>query len=256
MDLPTPLVRGRLVERYKRFLADVLLDDGSIVTAHTANPGRMTGLVEPGRRVVLSESDDPRRKLRFTWELLRLGPHWVGVNPMHSNALVEEAITRGVVPTLADHDELRREVPCEGHDASGRIDFQLRRGTRRTWVEVKTATLVEPRVEQGAPGKVAQFPDAPSARGRRHLEILRDRARRGDRAVLCFVVQRSDVDEVTPADAIDPLYAQTLREAVHDGVEVLALGARVGPRRMWLDRTIAVGLSSQPSRKPARSRSR
>lgn len=241
VDLPHPLVRGRLVKRYKRFLADVELDDGRTITAHTPNPGRMTGLVSSGRRVVLSESDNPRRKLRFTWELLRLGSRWVGVNPMHSNRLVEEAIARGIASPLTGYHELKREVGLDGDEASARLDFRLRAGDELAWLEVKTATLVEP-LPDGR--KVARFPDAPTARGRRHLELLRNRARRGERAVLCFVVQRGDVDLVTSADAIDPAYGEGLRRAVGDGVEVLAYGARVGPRRMLLDRAIEVALEA------------
>lgn len=172
---------------------------------------------------------------------------------MHSNHLVEEAIAQGVATTLVGYDHVRREVPCSASGGGSRLDFQLRSGDDIAWLEVKTATLVES-LPNG--GKVALFPDAPTERGRRHLEVLRRCALGGDRAVLCFVVQRRDVDRVTSADAVDPRYGEALRTAIADGVEVLAYGARVGPRRIRLERALEVPLTQPPSRRLAQRRSR
>jgi sugar fermentation stimulation protein A len=231
----TALQQGVLVRRYKRFLADVRLDDGTLVTAHTANPGAMTGLVEPGRRVALSYHAAPKRKLAYSWELLRLAKRWVGVNPMHSNALVADAIGARRIAALEGYDALRREVPLD----DARIDMLLSDAdaSRRCWVEVKTATLVE--------HGVARFPDAPTARGRRHLALLEQvvrRRRAGERAALCFVVQRSDVDVVAPADRVDAAYGAGLRRAAAHGVEVFAIGCHVGLSSIVAQRTLEIDL--------------
>ena len=215
MRFEEPLVEGRLLQRYKRFLADVELDDGRVVTAHTANPGAMTGLCHPGRRVLLSHHPSPKRKLAHTWELVRLAGRWVGVNPLHSNRLVGEALRRGMLG-LAPRS-LRPEVRL----ADSRIDWLIELAEGRCWLEVKTATLVA--------GERALFPDAPTERGRRHLDRLRAAVEDGDRAAFCFVAQRSDVRAVAPAEAIDPAYAAALREAAGAGVELYAITCRVGP---------------------------
>ncbi|MGE0713446.1 MAG: DNA/RNA nuclease SfsA [Planctomycetota bacterium] len=223
MRFPRPLLPGVLLRRYKRFLADVELASGEQVTAHTANPGRMTGLVEPGRAVWLSEHDDPRRKLRYTWELLRLEEGLVGINPARANGLVEEAVAAGAIPELAGYARQRREV---AYGARGsRVDLLLeddpdQPGPRPPcYVEVKNATLRE--------GDGALFPDAPSARGRKHLLELQDEVAAGRRAVLVFLVQRPAPLWVGPAAAVDPAYAAALREALAAGVEALAYRVEV-----------------------------
>ncbi len=224
MRFGAPLIRGRLVRRYKRFLADVRLDGGALVTAHTANPGAMLGLADAGSLVYLSHHDDPKRKLAYTWELVRVGRYLAGVNPILANRLVAEAIERRRIAELAGYATLRREVTLVD---GTRIDLQLRhKGRPVCWVEVKSATLVE--------DGLAMFPDAPTDRGRRHLADLERARRSGQRAVLCFVVQRGDADAVSPADHIDPAYGEALRRAHAAGVEVIAYRARVGTRGITL----------------------
>lgn len=226
---------GRLLRRYKRFLADVALDDGHVITAHTPNPGAMTGLDRPGRRVLLSHHPGDKRKLSHSWELVRIAGRWVGVNPLHANRLVVEAIERGHLPELPSPATIRREVRF----GDSRLDLLHEHAGRRIWIEVKTATWMD--------GRRALFPDAPTERGRRHLYALRDAIRAGDGAALCFVVQRSDAREVAPAEAIDPAYANALREVAQAGVAVYALGCRVGVRGIDACRRLSVVLGATPS---------
>jgi len=223
VKLPGPLVPGRLVRRYKRFLADVALDTGEVVTAHTSNPGRMTGLTRPGSRVWLSVHDDPRRKLPYTWEVVRVGRTLAGVNPVLVNALVADALGWGAIPELAGYPEVRREVAYGSRGS--RVDLVLDGAPGRPpcYVECKSVTLVE--------GRVALFPDAPTERGRRHLAELEDVVAGGARAVALYVVQRADARAVAPADAVDPEYGDAFRRARSRGVEALAYQARVSAAR-------------------------
>ncbi|MCM2327830.1 MAG: DNA/RNA nuclease SfsA [Lysobacter sp.] len=236
MIFPAPLVEGTLLRRYKRFLADVELASGGTVTAACPNTGSMLGCCEPGSRVWLSESDSPTRKYRHTWELVEAGPGgravMVGINTGLPNRLVAEAIGAGVIGELSGYGTIRREVPF-GEERS-RIDLVLEGpGREACYVEVKNVTAA-------ISGGVALFPDAVSARGTRHLrELMRLRAQ-GLRPVLVFCVQRGDVDEVRPADAIDPLYGRTLREAVDAGVEVMAWRARVSTRAIAIEAPLPV----------------
>ena len=236
MKFPAPLVEGRLLRRYKRFLADVELASGATVTAACPNTGSMLGCCEPGSRVWLSESDSPTRKYRHTWELVEAGEAGrevlVGINTGLPNRLVAEAIEAGVIGELSGYAAIRREVPF-GEERS-RIDLLLESpGREPCYVEVKNVTAA-------VSGSVALFPDAVSERGTKHLrELMRLRAR-GSRPVLVFCVQRGDVDEVRPADAIDPVYGKTLREAVAAGVEVMAWRAKVTRRAIAIDAPLAV----------------
>lgn len=240
MKFAQALVPGRLVRRYKRFLADVELEGGGVVTAACPNTGSMLGCCEPGSRAWLSESDSPTRKYRHTWELAEARPPgrargvMVGINTGLPNRLVAEAVEAGVIAELGGYATIRREVPF-GEERS-RIDLVLESPSRPAcFVEVKNVTAA---VEAG----VALFPDAVSARGTKHLrELVRVKAQ-GLRPVLVFCVQRGDVREVRPADAIDPLYGATLREAVAAGVEVMAWRARVTPRAIALETRIPVTL--------------
>lgn len=220
-----PLVRGRLVRRYKRFLADVELEGGEVVTAHTANPGRMIGLTEPGRTVYLSESDNPKRKLRYTWELLRIGPRLVGINPAKANPLVAEALAEGLLSEVAAYDTVRPEVRYG--ERGSRVDFLLSDSAEELpdcYLEVKNVTLYE---EEGA-----LFPDAVTERGRKHLLELRDMAAAGHRSVLCFLVQRPEPTYVGPARRIDPAYAETLDEVAAAGVELIAYRVSVSTKQL------------------------
>ncbi|HHM04308.1 MAG TPA: DNA/RNA nuclease SfsA [Gammaproteobacteria bacterium] len=228
-----PLQAATLLCRYRRFLADVRLEDGSTLTVHTANTGAMTGCAEPGMGVLLSESDNPRRKYRHSWELSEIAPGtWVSVNTARANALVAEAVAAGVMTELQGYDTLRREVRF-GMENS-RVDLLLERGGRRCYVEVKNVTL--------AGRGIAAFPDAVSARGARHLRELMHTVTAGHRAVLCFCVARGDVHAVRPADDIDPRYGATLRAAARAGVEVIAYRAAVSPREVRLAEALPVWL--------------
>jgi sugar fermentation stimulation protein A len=231
-----PLVGATLVQRYKRFLVDVTLDDGTALTAHCPNTGSMLGCHTPGYRVWLSRSDNPKRKYAYTWELVELGDGvLVGINTGRSNALVREAIESGLIGELAGYDEIRPEVRYG--DENSRADFLLTGGDGACYVEVKNVTAV---VDQG----IALFPDAVSTRGTKHLrELMRTLGGGGQprrRALLCFCVQRCDVREVRPADHIDPDYGRTLREALDAGVEVVAYRATVDPEAVALAERIPV----------------
>jgi len=223
---------GRLLRRYKRFLADVRLQDGSEITVHCPNPGSMLGCAEPGSEVRCSTSDDPRRTLRHTLEMIRVGRTWVGLHTSLANAFVARAIEAGAIPELAGYPELRREVTVgEG----SRLDFRLSGGRRLpAFVEVKSVTLAQ--------DGVARFPDSVSERARRHSRTLARLRAEGHRAVQLYVVQRGDCRRVEPADDIDPGYGVALREAARAGVEVLAVRARVSPRGLELDGALPVVL--------------
>ena len=235
MRFPLPLTEGRLIQRYKRFLADVALADGSVVTAHCANTGSMLGCKEPGCRVWLSHSPDPKRKLAWTWELVESDGFVVGIHTGRTNGLVREAIEAGVVPELAGYASVRAEVPYGGDDGKrSRIDLLLEgHGRPPCWVEVKNVTAA---VERG----VALFPDAVTTRGQKHLREMMDKVAGGERAVLFFCVQRGDVHEVRPADAIDPEYGRLLRQAQAAGVEVLAWRATPTPHEIRLSGPVPV----------------
>ncbi|RMH43807.1 MAG: DNA/RNA nuclease SfsA [Deltaproteobacteria bacterium] len=226
-----PLIEGRLLRRYKRFLADVELCDGQVVVAHCANPGSMATCSPPGARVWLSRADNPARKLRYTWELVEVDGALVCVNPVRANDLVAEAIERAVVRELAGYRTLRREVRRNG----SRFDLRLEGGGAPCWVEVKSATLAV------GPGVVA-FPDAVTARGARHARELADAAAAGDRAVLLFSCARSDAQRLRPADHVDPEYGRALRDAVAAGVEVLAYRGAIDLRGMRLVERVPVDL--------------
>ena len=233
MQFSPPLVGATLIRRYKRFLADVRLDEGEEITVHCPNTGSLLGCRDAGARVWLSRSSNARRKYAFTWELVEISPGViVGINTGRSNALVREAIDAGVIAELAGYDVVRAEVPYG--DEGSRVDFLLGRGDETCYLEVKNVTAA---VEAGR----ALFPDAVSTRGTRHLrELARVAGMPGRRAVLCFCVQRADVEEVRPADAIDPAYGRALRAAIEAGVEVLAYRARPSPKGVALSDAVPV----------------
>ena len=226
------LVRARLIKRYKRFLADVRLEDGKVMTAHCPNTGSMKNCIEEGADVWLSISDKPGRKYRYTWEYIRTSRgHFIGVNTGRANHLVVEAIHRGLVPRLVGYACLRREVRYGAEQS--RIDILLNGHARRKdcYVEVKSVTLLE-----SPPGRgIGYFPDAVSERGAKHLRELMLMVNKGNRAVLFFCVQHSGINEVRPADHIDPQYGKLLRAAAGSGVEILAYKSRMsqGGFRLW-----------------------
>jgi len=238
-----PLTEGRLLRRYKRFLADVRLGGGTVVTAHCPNTGSLLGCGRPGSPVWLSRSDDPRRKLAWTWELVETAPGaLVCINTARSNALAAEAIAAGRVAALAGYATVRREVRF-GRERS-RVDLLLEHpGRPRCFVEVKHVTAVD------ASG-CAVFPDAVTARGRRHLRELVHHRRAGDRAVLLFCVAREDARALRPADEIDPAYGAALREAAAAGLEVYAYACRVSTSSVAITRQLPVSLDGDVSRMP------
>jgi sugar fermentation stimulation protein A len=228
MRLP-PLVAGTLIKRYKRFLADVLLADGSEVTVHCPNSGSMKGCATPGSRVFLSRSPNLKRKYPLGWELVETNGFWAGINTGLPNYLTREAIENGTVLELQGYTTIRPEVPYGQHS---RIDLLLEGPTGRCYVEVKNVTLVE--------GNRALFPDAVTTRGQKHLLELMRVVREGDRGVIFFTVQRRDGDSVSPADLIDPEYGRLLRLALDNGVEALAYRALVTPEEIVLTERLPV----------------
>lgn len=220
MKFQNPLIEGRLVKRYKRFFADVELPGGEIVTAHCANTGAMTGIKEPGLRVWLSKSDNPKRKLKYSWELVEADETLIGALPARANELAEEAVADGRIAPLAGYESLRREVK---YGENSRIDLLLEsEGKPPCWVEVKNVHWMR------GPG-IAEFPDGVTSRGAKHLGELSQKARDGERAVQLFVVQRIDCQILRPARDIDPVYADALKSAADAGVEILAYGCALTP---------------------------
>lgn len=229
---PTPLISGTLLGRRQRYLCDVRLPTGEEVVAHCANPGRMTTALENGAPVRLSYSPKPTRKLDYSVEQIQIGGIWVAVYPARANAVIEEGVREGRLPSLSGFEEVLRERL----DEHTRTDLLLRRSEspERMWVEVKSVTLRH--------GTVGLFPDAPSARGARHMNALSAAVRAGDRATVVFWVARGDVESVSPAEDIDAAYASALRNAARAGVEVIAWRARVTEDGLGLDRSLPVAL--------------
>ena len=229
MDFSAPLIRGRLVSRYKRFFADVILDDGTPLTAHCPNPGAMLGLNTPGLAVFLSRSDDPKRKLAHTLELVEADGGLVGINTMHPNRLIAEALAAGAIPEVAGYATHRREVR---YGANSRVDFLLEHPERPPcWLEVKNVHL---RRE----GTLAEFPDCVAPRSLKHLRELTAMVEDGHRAVMLFVVQRTDCDAFAACADLDPAYAAGLTAAAVAGVEVLVYGCDITPDRVSLARAM------------------
>jgi sugar fermentation stimulation protein A len=222
MKLQADLVPATLLRRYKRFLADVELADGSMITAHVANPGAMLGLQAPGARVWLSKSPSKTRKLPFSWELIEAdfgnGPELVGVNTMHPNAIVAEALAANAIPELAGYDTIRREVK---YGAASRVDFLLEHPSRPPcYVEVKNVHMMR------QPG-LAEFPDSVTARGARHLDELAAMVATDARAMMLFVVQIGSSTAFALARDIDPAYGRAFDKACAAGVEAIAYTCRI-----------------------------
>jgi sugar fermentation stimulation protein A len=222
MRYPAPLVPATLVKRYKRFLADVVLPSGETVTVHCANPGAMTGLNVPGARVWLSTSANPNRKLPHSWELIEVdlggGAELVGINTAHPNALAAEAIAAGAIPELAGYDTIRREVK---YGKGSRVDFLLEApGRPPCYVEIKNVHLMRR-------AGLAEFPDAVTKRGARHLQELADMVAAGSRAVMLFLVQIGSARSFALARDIDPAYGRAYDAARAAGVEAIARRCRL-----------------------------
>lgn len=226
MRFQTPLVPARLIRRYKRFLADCRLEDGCEVTAHCANPGSMLGLAEPGMRVWLEPNDDPARKLKFGWRLVEhQSGHFTCVDTSVPNRALRAALQERRVGPLAGYGTVRPEVK---YGANSRIDFRLSEpGLRDAWVEVKSVTL------NRRPG-LAEFPDCVTARGTRHLAELSGMARQGHRAVMLYLVQRTDCHRFDLARDLDPAYGAAFDAAIARGVETLCFGTTITPEGVEL----------------------
>ena len=235
MRLPSPLLRGTLLQRYKRFLADVRLDDGRLVTATCPNTGSMMGLTAPGSVVWLSESDSVTRKYRFTWELVEAdlghGPALVGINTGHPNKLVAEAVTARRIEPLAGYAGLRREV---NYGRNSRIDLLLecaRKG--RCYVEIKN-------VHFSRRHGLAEFPDSVTLRGAKHLAEMSDMVRQGHRAMMVYLIQRGDAKRLSLARDVDPSYGAAFDAAMAAGVEAIAVRCRMSTQEIAVDRRVPI----------------
>ncbi len=231
MEFQTPLIPGRLLRRYKRFLADIELDSGETVTAHCANPGAMLGLNMPGLKVWVEPNDDPKKKLKYGWRLIELEDDWVGIDTAVPNKVVGEALRAGRIPDFAAYTEIRPEVP---YGVNSRIDFLLTGPNQPdTYVEVKNVHLMR------QPG-LAEFPDSVTKRGAKHLDELAAMVAQGHRAVMLYCVQRTDCDQLALADDLDPGYAAAFDRAREAGVEVMAWACAISTVGITLDRLVRI----------------
>jgi sugar fermentation stimulation protein A len=232
-----PLIRGVLIKRYKRFLADIRLSNGKIITAHCTNSGRMDTCNQPGRPAYVSRATNPKRKLKYTWELIDMPTSLVGVNTLVPNRLVAHAISAGQVKELSGYAHLKREVKVGDRS---RLDICLSGDQGKDcYVEVKNCTLVEK--------DRACFPDAVTTRGLKHLNELQDLVSAGHRGVMFYLIQRMDARVFSPADHIDPDYGKGLRRAIKNGVEVLIYDVRIDLEGIYLNRPIPINISSDSS---------
>lgn len=229
MKLPTPLHTGRLINRYKRFLSDIELDSGEIITAHCPNSGSMLGCAEPGSQVIVTRSCNPSRKLAYTWQLVKSEASWVGINTGLPNRLVQEGIINGQIKELDGYTNIKTEVP---YGQNSRIDLLLLRPGELCYVEVKSVTM---KLDD-----LALFPDSVTTRGQKHLRELMAMTHDGHRTVAFFLVQRGDCSAVAPADTIDPAYGRLLREAADCGVELLAYATVVSANEILISHRLPV----------------
>ena len=235
MEFETPLIPGELIKRYKRFLADIRLKDGTVVTAHCPNPGTMKGCALPGGEVRLSYHTNPNRKLKYTWEMIHNGKCWIGINTQVPNIITLEAMKVGRIKELGEYNEFRREIQ---YGMKCRLDFLAKNENGfLCYIEVKSVTLLD------TDGRYA-FPDAVTKRGKKHLLALKDIARTGHRAVMIYVIQRNDGQNFKIAKQIDPEYAACLSSAYGSGVEVLPYLAQVSPKSIKLSTKVEYILDS------------
>ena len=221
------MVQGHLIKRYQRFKADVKLRNGHIVTAHCPNTGSMEECSEPGSLVWLSKDNNPGRKLKYTWELIKMPSSLVGVNTYVPNILVKEVIRKEKVPLLENYDMIRSEV---GYGNNSRIDILLEKNGRKCFVEIKNCTLVN--------NGIAYFPDAISERGLKHLVELQKQVKKGHRSVMFFLIQRMDAKMFRPADHIDQAYGSELRKAIKNGVEMMIYDTKLDLKGIRLNKAL------------------
>ncbi len=220
MKFQEKLIHGILIKRYKRFLADVRLDDGTEVVAHCTSSGSMKSCLEIGAEVYLTPVNDPKRKTKFTWEMIKINGDWVGINTGNPNKLAFEGISAGIIPELTGYSNVKREVTF----GDSRFDVFAENEKEQCFVEVKNVSLKD--------GNYALFPDSVSTRGQKHLKTLMEVKAKGIRAVMLYIIQRSDVDVFAPASEIDAKYAALLKEAVNMGVEVIPMQVKVTPENI------------------------
>lgn len=228
MNFPTKLIPGKLIQRYKRFLSDIELQDGTVVVAHCTNSGSMKSCIEKGAPVYLSPAADPKRKTKYTWEMIFINNDWVGINTMIPNKLAYDAIVDGSISKLQGYSMVKREVKFE----DSRFDIYCENHHEKCFVEVKNVSMKV--------GESALFPDAVTTRGRKHLETLINVKKQGMRAVMLYVIQRMDVKVFGPAIDIDPQYASSLKKAIANGVEVIAVQAKVTPEGISIQKELPV----------------
>lgn len=221
-------MHGTLIKRYKRFLADVMLDDGTEVVAHCTNSGSMKSCLENGAEVYLTPVTDPKRRTKFTWEMIKINGNWVGINTANPNKLAFEAISGGLIPELSGYTNVKREVVF----GDSRFDVFAENDAGKCFVEVKNVSLKE--------GIYALFPDSVTTRGQKHLKTLMEFKTAGIRAVMLYIVQRTDVEVFAAAIDIDPEYAKVLKQAVKAGVEVIVLQVKVTPEGIFIKKKMPV----------------
>ena len=226
MKFDKPLTHGTLIQRYKRFLADVKLDNGEKTTAHCTNSGSMKSCLEEGAEVYMTPVDDPKRKTKFTWEMIKINGSWVGINTNVPNRIAFEAVQNNKIEQLSGYDTVKREVTFE----NSRFDIYAENSQEKVFIEVKNVTLKD--------GKFARFPDAVTKRGKKHLKSLMRVKEQGMRAVMLYVIQRKDIDIFAPAGDIDPEYAEILVQAFRKGVEIIPVQASVTPEEIKISNEI------------------
>jgi len=233
MIFENKLIHGCLIRRYKRFLADIKLDDGTTVLAHCTNSGTMKTCLEEGAEVYLSRASDPNRKTKFTWEMIKIDGSWIGVNTSIPNKLAFEALSNNSIFSLRGYTYIRREVKF----GNSRIDIFAENESEKCFVEVKNVTMKL--------GNYARFPDAKTDRGFKHLNELMEVRRQGMRAVMLYIIQRTDVEIFGPAWDIDPAYSDKLLEAFEHGVEIIPVMAHVSPDKIELGHVLPFDLMKE-----------
>jgi len=226
MKFPQELIKGKLIKRYKRFLTDIELEDGSIVVAHTNNSGSMISCIEEGAPVMLSPANDPKRKTQYSWEMIFINNNWIGVNTVIPNQLIAEAIKNNQIEGLKEYNLVKREVKFE----DSRLDIYAENDYEKCFIEVKNVSM---KVGDGA-----LFPDAVTTRGLKHLETLIRIKKQGMRAVMVYVIQRMDVNFFGTAKHIDPNYSEALQRAIKEGVEVFPIQVKVSPQEIIISKIL------------------
>lgn len=231
MKFPQKLIHGKLIQRYKRFLADVELSNGEVVTSHCTNSGSMKTCIEEGAPVYLSLATNPKRKTRFTWEMIYINYGWVGINTNNANEIAYESIRNGEISKLNGYNIVKREVKF--HDS--RFDIYTENHSDKCFIEVKNVSMKN--------GRYARFPDSVTIRGKKHLETLIKAKQEGYRAVMLYIIQRMDIDFFGPAWNIDPEYAETLVKANEKGVEIIPVIVEVSPNSIEIFKEISYNLA-------------